>query len=79
MAQLAMHTQNGHTITAPFEAWIVAVINSLPAQLQQELFQRVAQMDGATLLPDKFLFREDELGTICMVERPVIDLQRHHL
>ena len=74
MAQLAIHTQNGNTITAPFEAWVVALINSLPPTLQQEVFGRVAQLQGATLLPDKFLFREDELGTVHMVERPIIDL-----
>lgn len=74
MAKLAIHTLNGSTITAPFEAWFVGLVNSLPPTLQQEVFKRVAQMDGATLLPDKFLFREDELGTIMMVERPVVDL-----
>jgi len=74
MAKLAIHTQSGSTITAPFEAWVVALVNALSPAVQQEVFRRVAIMEGASLIPDKFLFREDELGTIHMVERPVIDL-----
>ena len=74
MARLAIHTQNGHTITAPFEAWFVALINALPAAIQQDVFKRVSQLEGASLIPDKYLFSEDELGTIHMVERPVLDL-----
>ncbi len=76
MAKLAIHTKSGDTITAPFEAWAVALINSLPPLLQQEVFKRVTQLEGATLIPDKFLFKEDALGTIHMIERPVIDLGR---
>ena len=74
MAKLAIHTRSGDTITAPFEAWTVALINSLPANLQQEVFKRVSQLEGASLVPDKYLIGEDELGTIQLVERPVIDL-----
>ena len=74
MAKLAIHTKSGDTITAPFEAWTVALINSLPTNLQQEVFKRVAQLEGASLLPDKYLIGEDELGTVQIVERPVIDL-----
>ena len=74
MAKLIIHTQNGNVITAPFEAWVVALINSLPTNIQQEIFKRVSQLDGASLIPDKFLFKEDELGTVMMVEKPTIDL-----
>ena len=74
MAKLAIHARSGDTITAPFEAWVVALINSLPPNLQQEVFKRVAQLEGASLVPDKYLIGEDELGTIQIVEKPVIDL-----
>lgn len=74
MAKLAIHTTNGNTITAPFEAWVVALINSLDPKTQQELFKRVASLHGASIIPDKYLIGEDELGTITMVEKPVIDL-----
>ena len=74
MAQLVIHTSNGNTITAPFEAWIVALINALPTTTQRDVFRRVSQMGGASLIPDKYFLGEDELGTITMVERPVIDL-----
>jgi hypothetical protein len=74
MAKLAIHTQSGHLVTAPFEAWCVALINALPSAIQQQVFARVSQMEGATLMADKYLYKEDELGTIHMVERPVIDL-----
>jgi hypothetical protein len=74
--KLAIHTKSGDTITAPFEAWAVALINALPVNLQQEVFKRVTQLDGASLIPDKYLIGEDELGTIQLVERPVIDLGR---
>ena len=74
MAKLVIHTQNGSLITAPFEAWIVALINALPAKLQQDVFMRVSQLENASLIPDKYFFGEDELGTITMVERPQIDL-----
>ena len=76
MAKLVIHTKNGHAITAPFEAWVVALINALPENIQQDAFKRIAQMEGATLIPDKYLFREDDLGTIHMVEKPTIDLGR---
>ena len=75
MPKLAIHTRSGDTITAPFEAWVVALINSLPPNLQGEVFKRVSQLEGASLMPDKYLFKEDELGTIQLVERPVIDLR----
>ena len=71
---LVVHTQSGNVITAPFEAWVVALINSLPTNIQQEIFKQVSQLDGASLIPDKFLFKEDELGTTIMVEKPTIDL-----
>jgi hypothetical protein len=74
VAKLAIHTRSGDTITAPFEAWAVALINSLPEKLQQEVFKRVSQLEGASLLPDKYLIGEDALGTVQIVERPVIDL-----
>jgi len=74
MAKLAIHTKSGDTITAPFEAWTVALINSLPTALQQEVFKRVAQLEGASLIPDKYLIGSDALGTVQIVERPVIDL-----
>ena len=74
MPKLAIHTRSGDTITAPFEAWTVALINSLPDALQHEVFKRVAQLEGASLIPEKYLIGEDELGTIHLVERPVIDL-----
>ena len=74
MAILSIHTSSGHTINAPFEAWVVALINTLPPPLQNDLFTRIQQMDGASLIPDKFLFKEDALGTVHMVERPLIDL-----
>ena len=74
MAKLAIHTQNGHMITAPFEAWVVALINALPSPIQRNVFTRVSQLEGASLLPDKYLIGEDELGTITMVERPVLDI-----
>ena len=74
MPKLAIHTQNGNTIIAPFEAWVVTLINALPSAIQQDVFKRVSQLEGASLLPDKFFIGEDELGTIHMVERPVVDL-----
>jgi hypothetical protein len=74
MAKLVVHTQNGNVITAPFEAWVVALINSLPTNIQQEIFKRVSQLDGTSLIPDKFLISEDELGTTTFVEKPIIDL-----
>jgi hypothetical protein len=74
MPKLTIHTKSGDTITAPFEAWAVALINSLPTNLQQEVFKRVSQLEGASLIPDKYLIGTDELGTIQIVERPVIDL-----
>lgn len=74
MAKLAIHTHSGHTVSAPFEAWVVALINALPPALSQDVFRRVAQMDGASLIPDKYLIGEDALGTITMVERPTVDL-----
>ena len=74
MAKLAIHTRSGSTITAPFEAWVVALVNALPSAVQQDVFHRVAQMDGASLIPDKYFLKEDELGTIHMVERPTVDL-----
>jgi len=79
MAKLVIHTLNGNSIEAPFEAWVVALINSLPPPVQQEVFARVSQMQGASLIPDKYLIGTDELGTITMVERPVIDLKGHKL
>lgn len=79
MAKLVIHTLNGNSIAAPFEAWVVALINALPTPVQQDVFKRVAQMDGASLLPDKYLLGTDEHGTITMVERPVIDLKGHKL
>ena len=75
MAILSIHTRSGHQINAPFEAWVVALINALPPQLQNDLFARIQQMEGASLIPDKYLLTEDELGTVHMVERPVIDLR----
>ena len=74
MAKLAIHTRSGQTVTAPFEAWVVALINSLSPDLSRQVFTRVAQMDGASLIPDKYKFGEDALGTITMVERPTVDL-----
>jgi hypothetical protein len=74
MAKLIIHTKSGSIITAPFEAWVVALINSLPEHLQQEVFKRVSQLEGASLIPDKYFLKEDELGTIHMVEKPTIDL-----
>jgi len=71
---LVIHTQNGNVITAPFEAWVVALINSLPTNIQQEIFKQVSQLDGASLIPDKYFIKEDELGTVIMVEKPVVDL-----
>jgi hypothetical protein len=75
MAKLRIHTANGSNIEAPFEAWVVALINALPAPVQQDVFRRVALMDGASLLPDKYLIGTDELGTITMVENPVLDIK----
>lgn len=74
MARLVIRTQSGSTLEAPFEAWVVAVINSLPRDVQQAVFKRVATMEGATLIPDKFQFISDELGTATFVEKPVLDL-----
>lgn len=76
MSKLVIHTRSGSTIEAPFEAWVVALINALPDELQQKVFACVAQLEGASLIPDKYLFREDELGRIQIVERPTIDLGR---
>ena len=76
MAKLVIHTQNGNVIIAPFEAWIVALIGSLPTNIQQEIFKRVSNLEGASLIPDKFLISEDELGTTTFVEKPIIDLGR---
>ena len=72
--KLAIHTHSGETVTAPFEAWVVALINSLPPELSRQVFIRVAQMDGVSLIPDKYKVGEDALGTISIVERPLIDL-----
>lgn len=74
MSILNIHTNSGHTIAAPFEAWVVALINALPPNLQQDVFKRVSRMDGASLIPDKYLLGEDALGTITIVERPLVDL-----
>jgi hypothetical protein len=74
MPKLRIHTTNGHTIEAPYEAWLVGLINALPTPIQQDLFRRVSQLHGASLLPDKYLIGTDALGTITMVERPVVDL-----
>lgn len=74
MAKLVIHTTSGNTIEAPFEAWVVALINALPPALQQDVFKRVVNMQGASLIPDKYFLGSDELGTITMVERPTIDL-----
>jgi len=74
MAKLIIHTRNGNLITAPFEAWIVALIDSLPEHLRQEVFKRVSQLEGASLIPDKFFLGEDELGTTTIVEKPIVDL-----
>ena len=74
MPVLVIHTNNGSTITAPLEAWLVALVNTLPEPRRQELYHRVAQMEGASLIPDKFKIVEDALGTITIVENPVIDL-----
>ena len=76
MPKLAIRTANGNLITAPFEAWVVALINALPPATQQDVFKRVAQLEGASLIPDKFLIGEDALGTITVVENPVVDLSR---
>ena len=79
MARLRIHTRNGNTIEAPFEAWIVALINTLGPDVQQELFKRVTSMQGASLIPDKFLIGCDELGTTTVVERPVISVSEAKL
>jgi hypothetical protein len=76
MPKLAIHTRNGSLITAPFEAWVVALIDALPEQIQQDIFKRVSRLEGASLIPDKFLIGEDDLGTTQIVERPLIDLGR---
>ena len=75
MAKLAIHLNNGTTLEAPFEAWLVALINTLPEPMQQELFRQVASLHGASIIPDKYLIGEDALGTIQIVEKPVIDLK----
>lgn len=74
MTKLAIHTTSGDLITAPVEAWIVALIASIPPEIALRTFQNVARLDGASLIPDKFLVTEDALGTITVVERPVVDL-----
>ena len=74
MAKIRIHTTNGLTVEAPFEAWLVAVINSLPTEIRHQVFHRVTNLQGASIIPDKYLFKEDALGTIHMVERPVVDL-----
>lgn len=79
MAKLVIHTKNGNSIEAPFEAWCVAIINSVPAAIQQEIFLRVARLDGASIIPDKFTVFEDQLGTMQIVENPTIDLGKRML
>ena len=74
MTKLAIHTASGDLITAPVEAWIVALIASLPSEVALRVFKNVARLDGASLIPDKFLVTTDALGTVEVVERPVIDL-----
>ena len=74
MPNLAIHTRSGHTVTAPFEAWVVAIVDSLPYAARQELLKRIATMQGASLISDRFQIGEDELGTITIVDRPTIDL-----
>ena len=73
MAKLAVQTPSGHTVEAPLEIWVVAIIGVLPRDVAQQLLVRVGQQDGASVLPDKYLIGEDALGTITMVERPTID------
>ena len=74
MAKLIIHTKSGNSIEAPFEAWVVAIINSLNTNTQQEIFLRVASLNGASVIPDKYLLGEDELGTIQIVEKPAFDI-----
>jgi hypothetical protein len=75
MAKLVVHLKNGTNLEAPFEAWLVAMINVLPDNLQQELFRQVASLHGASIIPDKYIIGEDALGTIEIIERPRVDLK----
>ena len=74
MAKLAIHTPSGHTIEAPLEMWVIAIIGALPREVAQQMLARVGQQDGASIIPDKYRLGEDALGTITIVERPTVDL-----
>jgi hypothetical protein len=76
MARLVIHIKDGQTISAPFEVWCIALINSLPSNLQHEVFRQVSKMNGASIIPDKYTVFEDNLGTMQIVENPLIDLSR---
>jgi hypothetical protein len=73
MAKLCIRTPNGQVVEAPIEAWIVALIRTLDTATQHHVLAAVSQLDGASVIPDKYFFREDELGTIQIVERPLVD------
>lgn len=53
----------------------MALISSLPAEVAMKVFANVANMNGASIIPDKYLIGEDKLGTITVVERPLVDLK----
>jgi hypothetical protein len=74
MPQLGVHLKSGDHIIAPVEAWIVAILNSLPDVIAADIFKRVSTMQGASLIPDKFKVGEDALGGITIVEKPVVDM-----
>jgi len=74
VAKLAIHTPSGHTIEAPLEMWVIAIIGALPREVAQQMLARVGQQDGASIIPDKYRLGEDALGTITIVERPTVDL-----
>lgn len=76
MAKLAICISNGNTIVAPFEAWLVAMLNSLTPLQQQLVYTQIQTLEEASLIPDKFKIGEDALGTITVVENPIVDLTK---
>jgi hypothetical protein len=75
MAKLAIHTTDGNTIEAPFEAWLVAIINSMSDAQRLDVYRKVSRLQGASFIPDKFKVGEDALGGITIVERPILDMK----
>lgn len=49
MAKLVIRTINGNVIEAPMEAWIVALINNSPPNIQQDVFADVGDPTKVSL------------------------------